>query len=93
MIEVESRNKRWNGPRAYRAPTGLWRSLGLLRPSFGNETWDAGGHHGIQALPGLNSIDFVERVFGKARDIEIFFGAGRGLGRSEHCGAALHRPR
>ena len=56
-----------------------------------NETWNAGVHHFIQPLSGLNSIDFVNCIFRKARDVEILSRAGCSPGRRKHSRAALHR--
>jgi hypothetical protein len=61
-------------------------------PTLWNETWNAGFHHFIQPLSGLDCIDFVKRVLRKARDGEILSRAGRRPGRSKHSRAALHRP-
>src|SRR5271167_4840124 len=60
--------------------------------TFWNETRNAGFYHFIQPLSGLNSIDFVKRVFGKGRDVEILSRAGRSRGRGKQSRAALHRP-
>src|SRR5271156_31789 len=60
--------------------------------SFRNETWDAGVHHLIQPLSGLNAIDLVERGLRKRRDVETLSGAGRRLGSGKHGRAALNRP-
>jgi hypothetical protein len=57
-----------------------------------NKTRTAGFHHFIQPLSGLNSIDFVKRVFRKGRDIEILSRPGRTPGRGKQSRAALHRP-
>jgi len=48
-----------------------------------DETGDAGGDDRVQALAGLNAIDFVEGVLREARDVEIFFSAGGGFWRGE----------
>lgn len=45
-------------------------------PTSWNETRNAGFHHFIQPLSGLNPIDFVERVFGKGRDVETLSRTG-----------------
>src|SRR3954471_12522288 len=42
-----------------------------LSSTLGNETRAAGLHHFIETLPGLNAIDFVERVFRKGGDVEV----------------------
>src|ERR1700677_2189365 len=57
-----------------------------------NETGNAGFHYCIQALSGLNAIDFVERVLRKRRDVEILFRPGGTLGRGKQSCAALDRP-
>jgi hypothetical protein len=60
--------------------------------SFRNKARNAGFHHFIQPLSGLNAIDFVKRVFRKRRDVEILSRAGRSPGRGKQSRAALHRP-
>ncbi len=57
-----------------------------------DEAGDAGVYDGVQALAGLNAIDFVEGVVGEARDVEIFFGASGGFWSREEGGAALDGP-
>jgi hypothetical protein len=57
-----------------------------------DEAGDAGVYDGVQALASLNAIDFVKGVLGKARDVEIFFGAGGGFWSREEGGAALDGP-
>jgi len=57
-----------------------------------NEPRDAGLYHFIEPLSGLNSIDFVKRVFRKGGDVEILSRAGRSPGRGKQSRAALHRP-
>jgi hypothetical protein len=57
-----------------------------------NESRHASFHHLIQPLSGLNSIDFVERVFGKGRNVEILSRTGRTFGRGKQSRSALHRP-
>ena len=55
-----------------------------------NETRNAGFHHFIQPLSGLNSIDFVKRVLRKGRDVEILSRAVRSPGRGKQSRTALH---
>ena len=57
-----------------------------------NEPRNSGFHHFIQPLSGLNSIDFVKRVFREGRDVEILSRAGRALGCGKQSRAPLHRP-
>src|ERR1700678_173761 len=58
-----------------------------------NDPRTTGPHLFIEPLPGLNSIDFVNRVYRKSGNVEILPGAGRTLGRSKQSRAALHGPR
>src|ERR1700685_4831112 len=73
-----------------------WTALTAVSFSCWSTWWDetrnAAVHHCIQPLSDLNSIDFVERVFGKARDVEILSRAGRTPGCGKQSRAALHRP-
>jgi hypothetical protein len=79
-----------------RAPVRIqgFTYLLLLRgsPSLWNEARNAGFHHFIQPLSGLNSIDLLKRVFRKGSDVEILSRAGRSPGRGKQSRAALHRP-
>lgn len=52
----------------------------LLRSPLWNEPRNAGCHHCIQPLSGLNSVDFVKRIFRKGRDVKIFARAPQFLG-------------
>ena len=76
--------RRHKGPRRKRLATTnalmapVSRSCSL---SFRNETRNAGIHHWIQPLSGLNSIDFLKRVCRKGRDVEILSRASRTPGR------------
>src|ERR1700751_2737581 len=72
-----------------------WIALTVVPYSWSNlwnETRNARIHHRIQPLSGLNSIDFVKRVFRKGRDVEILSRAGRRPGRGKQSRAALHTP-
>ena len=51
--------------------------LPSISSSLCDETRDACFHHLIEALPGLNAIDFVQRVFRKGRDVKILSRASR----------------
>src|SRR5580658_10735502 len=62
--------------------------LSLLR----DETRDACFHHFIESLPGLNAIDFVQRILRKGRDVKILSRASRGFGCGKQSRAALNRP-
>ena len=66
--------------------------LAFISSALCNETRDARFHHFIEPLPCLNAIDFIERVFRKGGDVEIFPRASRSFGRGKHSRAALHRP-
>src|SRR5258708_40215826 len=57
-----------------------------------NETRAAGFHDFVEPLSGLNSINFIKRLFRKGGDAEILPRAGRGLGRGEQSRATLYRP-
>jgi hypothetical protein len=57
-----------------------------------NETRAAGLHYFIEPLSGLNSIDFIDRVFRNGGDIEILLSAGRDPGSGEQSRATLYRP-
>src|ERR1700678_193138 len=53
---------------------------------------NAGFHHWVEPLSGLNSIDFFKRVFRKCGDVEILLRAGRTSGRGKQSRAALYCP-
>ncbi len=59
---------------------------------MGDEAGDAGVYDGVEALAGLDAVDFVESVLGDAGDVEIFLGAGGGSGGGQQGGAALNGP-
>ena len=60
---------------------------------LGDEAGDAGVDYGIEALAGLDVVDFVEGVLREGGDVEIFFGASGGSGSGQQGGAALYGPR
>jgi hypothetical protein len=71
-------------------PQGLYDRL--PRGSW-NETRAACLYYFVEPLSGLNTIDFIKRVFRKSGDVEILSRTGSGSGRGKHSRAALHRPR
>src|SRR4029077_14679835 len=106
FVHLTADNRKWHRQRKYRVPR-LHRRLPkpasayselhvfvlLARSStLWNEARAAGLHYFVKPLSGLNSIDFIKRVFRKSEDVEILPRAGRGSGRGKQSRATLHRP-